>query len=67
MAMKLSDVCTITINLAGVPAISVPCGFKDGLPIGLQLIGKPFGEEKILHTAYAYELRTDWHKKRAVL
>jgi aspartyl-tRNA(Asn)/glutamyl-tRNA(Gln) amidotransferase subunit A len=63
--MYLSDVCTLPINIAGVPGISIPAGFGNGLPIGMQLIGKPFGEETILKVAYAYEQATEWHKKRA--
>ncbi|MCJ7426295.1 MAG: Asp-tRNA(Asn)/Glu-tRNA(Gln) amidotransferase subunit GatA [Dehalococcoidales bacterium] len=63
--MYLSDVCTLPINIAGVPALSIPAGFGDGLPIGMQLIGKPFGEETILKVAYAYEQATEWHKMRA--
>jgi len=62
--MYLSDVCTLPINIAGLPAISIPAGFADGLPIGLQIIGKPFDEETILHIAYAYEQATDWHKRK---
>jgi len=62
--MYLSDVCTLPINIAGLPAISVPAGFVDGLPFGMQIIGKPFDEETILHIAYAYEQATDWHKKK---
>ena len=68
LQMYLSDIFTISINLAGVPAISVPCGISSGkLPIGLQIIGRPFEEEKIIRAAYAYEQATDWHKKRPVL
>jgi aspartyl-tRNA(Asn)/glutamyl-tRNA(Gln) amidotransferase subunit A len=63
--MYLSDVCTLPINIAGVPGISIPAGFGNGLPIGMQIIGKPFGEETILKVAYAYEQATEWHKKRA--
>jgi len=63
--MYLSDVCTLPINIAGVPGISIPAGFGDGLPIGMQIIGKPFGEEAILRVAYAYEQATEWHKMRA--
>src|SRR4030042_672891 len=62
--MYLSDVCTLPINIAGVPAISIPAGFADGLPIGMQIIGKPFSEETILKIAYAYEQATEWHKSK---
>ena len=65
LQMYLSDVCTLPINIAGLPAISIPAGFGDGLPIGMQLIGKPFGEETILKIAYAYEQATEWHKRKA--
>lgn len=62
LAMYLSDVCTLPINIAGVPAISVPAGFAGGLPIGLQIIAKPFAEETILRIAHAYEQATGWQK-----
>jgi len=62
--MYLSDIFTIPINIAGVPAITVPGGFADGLPIGLQVIGKPFAEETILKVAHAYQQVTDWHKQK---
>ena len=66
--MYLSDIYTIRCNLAGLPGISVPCGFtKSGLPIGLQLLAAPFEEEKLLRTARAYERETDWHGRRARL
>jgi aspartyl-tRNA(Asn)/glutamyl-tRNA(Gln) amidotransferase subunit A len=65
LAMYLSDVCTLPVNIAGVPAVSIPAGFVDGLPVGMQIIGKHFNEEKILRVAYAYEQATDWHKQRA--
>lgn len=55
LAMYMTDVCTIPINLAGIPAISLPCGFSKGLPIGLQIMGKAFGEGTILQAAFAYE------------
>ena len=65
LQMYLSDIFTISVNLAGVPGISIPCGFaRDNLPIGLQLIGKHFDEESLLKVAYAYEQATDWHKRR---
>jgi len=64
LQMYLSDVCTLPINIAGVPGISIPAGFADGLPIGMQIIGKPFGEETLLRVAYAYEQATEWHKRK---
>ena len=64
LTLYLSDVNTCPINLAGVPSISVPCGFTDGLPIGLQVIGKPFDEPTVLRAAYAFEQNTDHHTKR---
>ncbi|MFA5309645.1 MAG: Asp-tRNA(Asn)/Glu-tRNA(Gln) amidotransferase subunit GatA [Dehalococcoidales bacterium] len=66
LAMYLSDVCTLPINIAGVPGLSIPAGFADGLPVGMQLIGKHFGEETLFRVAYAYEQSTEWHKQRAV-
>lgn len=68
LQMYLSDIFTISANLAGVPAISVPCGFTaGGLPVGLQIIGKHFDEEAILKVAYAYEQSTEWHARRPSL
>ncbi len=65
LQMYLADIFTISVNLAGVPAISIPCGFtSNNLPIGLQLIGRHFEEEKLLQAAYAYEQSTEWHKRR---
>jgi len=64
MQMYLSDVCTLPINIAGIPAISIPAGFADNLPIGMQIMGKPFSEEMLLRIAFAYEQATDWHKKK---
>jgi len=65
LQMYLSDVFTIPVNIAGLPAISIPAGFANGLPIGMQIIAKPFAEETILKIAHAYEQATDWHKRRA--
>jgi len=67
LAMYLQDVCTIPVNLAGVPAVSIPCGFAGGLPIGLQIIAKPLGEETLIRTAYTYEQNNDYHKGFATL
>lgn len=65
LQMYLSDIYTISVNLAGVPAISLPCGFsKAGLPIGLQIIGRPFEEELVIRAAHAYEQVTNWRAKR---
>lgn len=68
MKMYLQDVCTIPVNLAGVPGISVPCGFSnDHMPIGLQIIGKPLGEETLIRTAYTFEQNNAYHKRIAPL
>lgn len=69
LQMYLSDVFTISCNLAGICGISLPCGFTKSpkLPIGLQLLGKPFGEEAMLKIAHAYEQSTSWHRERAPL
>jgi len=68
LQMYLSDIYTISINLAGLPAISVPCGFsKAGLPIGMQLIGRAFEEETLLRAAHAYEQSTQWHVKKPIV
>jgi aspartyl-tRNA(Asn)/glutamyl-tRNA(Gln) amidotransferase subunit A len=68
LQMYLSDIFTISVNLAGIPGISLPCGFAKGnLPIGLQLLGRHFNEEAILHAAYAYEQATEWHKRKPEL
>jgi len=65
LQMYLSDIFTISANLAGIPGISLPCGFSNkGLPIGLQLLAKPFAEEVLLRIAYTYERNTDWHKRK---
>lgn len=72
LQMYLSDVCTIPVNIAGLPGISVPCGFAtadDGtsLPIGVQILAKPFDEATMFRVAYAYEQSTDWHKQHPEL
>ncbi len=65
LQMYLSDIFTISVNLAGLPALSLPCGFdSDGLPIGMQMIGNHFDEETILRLGYAYEQMTEWHKRK---
>jgi aspartyl-tRNA(Asn)/glutamyl-tRNA(Gln) amidotransferase subunit A len=76
MAMYLADVCTLPVNIAGIPAISIPAGFAEdhspasssrsgqGLPIGMQIMGKPFDEGTLLRIAFAYEQATDWHKRK---
>ncbi len=64
MEMYLSDICTVSINIAGLPGISIPCGVdKEGMPIGMQLVSKRFGEETIIKAAYAYEQKTKFREK----
>jgi aspartyl-tRNA(Asn)/glutamyl-tRNA(Gln) amidotransferase subunit A len=63
LAMKLADICTIPANMAGIPAVSVPCGLVDGLPVGLHVIGKPFAEDTVLRAAAAYERASDWRAR----
>ncbi len=67
LAMYLSDVCTLPINMAGIPAISVPCGFASGLPVGMQILGAPFAESRILQVAYGFQCATDYHLRRPSL
>jgi aspartyl-tRNA(Asn)/glutamyl-tRNA(Gln) amidotransferase subunit A len=64
LAMYMQDIFTISTNLAGLPAMSIPAGFVDGLPVGLQLIGNHFDEAKILNAAHIYQINTDWHLRR---
>ena len=64
--MYLSDIYTIAVNLAGLPGMSLPCGFADGLPVGMQLIGNYFDEARLLDVAHRYQLATDWHQRRPV-
>ncbi|MFC1496144.1 Asp-tRNA(Asn)/Glu-tRNA(Gln) amidotransferase subunit GatA [Candidatus Margulisiibacteriota bacterium] len=67
LAMYLSDISTIPVNLAGLPAISIPCEIIHNLPVGLQIIGKAFDEETILRVAYTYEQNTRWHQEKPSL
>jgi len=62
-SMYLSDICTIPVNIAGLPGISIQGGFANDLPIGLQIIGKPFAEKTILKLGHAFQQNTDWHKR----
>ncbi len=64
LQMYLSDIFTIPVNLAGLPGLALPCGFDDGLPIGMQLVGRPFDEATLLRAAFAYEQATPWHRQR---
>ena len=65
LTMYLSDIYTISVNLSGIPAVSVPCGFtEEGLPVGLQIMGKAFDEAIILSLGHAYQGVTNWHKRR---
>jgi aspartyl-tRNA(Asn)/glutamyl-tRNA(Gln) amidotransferase subunit A len=63
VTMYLNDIYTIGANLAGLPALSVPCGFTAGLPVGIQLIGPHFSEERLLNVAHRYQHETDWHRR----
>ena len=65
--MYLSDIYTIAVNLAGLPGMSIPCGFVGGLPVGLQLIGNYFAEGALLNVAHRYQQATDWHQRRAAI
>ena len=65
LQMYLSDIFTIPVNIAGIPGISIPCGFsRENLPIGLQMMGKHFDEGMLLRVAYAFEQNTDFHLKK---
>ncbi len=66
LTMYLSDIYTITANLATVPAMSIPCGFSQGLPVGLQLMGKPFDEHTLYRIGMNYQAKTDWHTRTPV-
>lgn len=67
LQMYLADICTIPVNIAGLPGISVPCGFSEGLPVGLQVIGPQFGDQTVLQIAHAYEQTTEWHRSHPPL
>ena len=64
MEMYLSDVYTVTVNLAGVPSLAIPCGFLDNLPIGMQIIGPDFSEKLLYQMGYAYEQETKWYRQK---
>ena len=62
--MYLGDIYTVSVNLAGLPGLSMPCGFDEtGLPVGAQLIGPPLGEKNVLNAAHAFQMETDWHTR----
>ena len=67
LSIYMLDVYTIPVNMAGLPGISVPCGFADGMPVGMQLIGKPLDEETVLRAAYTFEQANEYHKVLAPL
>lgn len=68
LAMYLSDIYTVSVNLVGIPAVSLPCGFAaDGMPIGMQLLGQNLSEPVLVNLAHAYQMHTDWHTKRPAL
>lgn len=64
LAMYMADILTVPVNLAGVPSLSIPCGFSNDMPVGLQIIGKHFDEKMVYRTAYAFEKETDHHTKK---
>jgi aspartyl-tRNA(Asn)/glutamyl-tRNA(Gln) amidotransferase subunit A len=63
VSMYLADIYTISTNLAGLPGMSIPAGFVNGLPVGLQIIGNYFDEARLLNVAHRYQQETDWHQK----
>jgi len=66
--MYLSDIYTISVNLGGIPAFSIPCGFtREGLPIGLQIMAKPFAEETLMRVAYTFEQTAQFHKQKPAM
>ena len=68
LAMYLGDIYTVMINIAGLPSLALPCGFdSDNMPVGMQLIGRPFNEKTILTAGYAFQGATDYHLKKPSL
>lgn len=67
LKMYLSDILTVTANLAGIPSLSVPCGFVENLPVGIQIMGPQFSEELLFRVGYAYEQATEWYKRTPLL
>jgi aspartyl-tRNA(Asn)/glutamyl-tRNA(Gln) amidotransferase subunit A len=67
LQMYLADVFTLSQALAGIPTISIPCGFSDELPVGMQIIARAFDEARMLKVAYAYEQATEWHTRKPAL
>jgi aspartyl-tRNA(Asn)/glutamyl-tRNA(Gln) amidotransferase subunit A len=67
VSMYLSDIYTIAVNLAGLPAISIPAGFLAGLPVGMQLIGPAHSEGKLLNVSHLYQKETNWHEETPVI
>ena len=67
LKMYLSDILTVTANLAGIPGLSVPIGFSKGLPVGMQILGQQFSEAKLFQIGHAYEQTTEWHKMKPIL
>ena len=65
--MYLIDVCTLPVNIAGLPGLSLPCGFSEGLPVGMQLIGPHLSEPTLLRIGHAFEQATGWHSRRPTL
>lgn len=68
LAMYLADIYTVSVNLSGLPAVALPCGFnEEGMPVGMQLIGKAFSETSLIRAAKSYQINTDYHKKRPAI
>lgn len=67
LALYMNDILTVPVNMAGLPGLSIPCGFTDGLPVGMQIIGRPFDEGTMIKAAYAFEQNTDYHTVKPVL